>query len=633
MNNWRKVALVTVGALALFGLAGAVAFHTLVDPERIERIAREKVAAATGRTLEVGTIGLRLFPSPSLHAENIVLGPPPGGKNADTLKAASITARLSLLPLLTGKARIKGLDLDGVQATLDARPEGAPAPAAGGKDPLADLLEFTSLRITDSDLLYRQKGAAAVSWHVVEATVEGDAGLRDVVIEASLERNHRPMQVKASFAELARAGKEGAVSQGKLEASWGGTQLALEGRLPLSPGLKGHDVGALLTAQAKGELFTFFGSPRRLRAPLALRFRSTEAQGIVSITALDASLGKLKVTGEAQWHPGVPKPLMKARLALTQLDWAQATLDAGEPPVPALEPEELFHSTPLAWPMLVDMKGRRAEIDATLSSLRLRNGVELRNVKAIIGIDDDRLDMRKYTVELLGGQASGSMRLEGRTRLAKVEFDGAGLVLERWFKERGSMLPFTGGPMKVRATFTATGANMKELASTATGPVTIRMGPGVFSSPKAGSAESKLMSSPDTDRIDFQCVGAWLPFLNGRASSQPLLGAKSAVSNLLTSGFIDLRSETLELRGRMKPRSGGGVTLAALAGDIEIAGPIRYPKVTVQKPAAVARVGAAIATLGLSAVGTAIADAGDAQSDPCEMALDGARTSAQRRSS
>lgn len=187
------------------------------------------------------------------------------------------------------------------------------------------------------------------------------------------------------------------------------------------------------------------------------------------------------------------------------------------------------------------------------------------------------------------------------------------------------MLPFTGGPMKVRATFTATGANMKELASTATGPVTIRMGPGVYSSPKAGSAESKLMSTPDTDRIDFQCVGAWLPFRNGRASSQPILGAKSAVSNLLTSGFIDLRSETLELRGRMKPRSGGGVTLAALAGDIEIAGPIRHPKVTVQKPAAVARVGAAIATLGLSAVGTAIADAGDAKNDPCEMALDGAR--------
>lgn len=623
MTNWRKAALGAIGAIALIAITGAFAFHFLLDSERLERIAREKVAAATGRQLALGAIALKLFPFPSLQADKVVLGPPPRARNATPIKAERIVARFELLPLLTGKARIKGLEVEGLQASLDAEglasfsrpPPGAPS---GGKAP--DFMNLTYVSITDSHLTYRPKGAAAVFWHVESATAEASTGLRDVSIDAAFSRNHRPLVVKAQLADLSKAGEAGAVTQGRVEALLGKSRLVVEGLMPLEASLAKHDATLELSADPADDLLALIDAKQRLKAPLALKVRSSESQGVVRLAGIAAILGELRISGDAQVTMNTPKPSVTARLAIPRLDWARTMHDLGRPPIPPLPPAELFQSVPLAWPLLVSLQGTRGTVEATLGSVRLRNGIEMRNVKASTAFEDDRLDMRSFSIEVLGGSASGSLQLIGRARRAKVEFDGTNLSMERWLRERGSKQPFSGGPMKVKASFTAVGGDIKELAASLTGPVAIRMGPGVFASPKAGEAEATLMSAPESGQIDFHCIGASLPFRDGVASSQALIGARSGRSHLLTDGTLDLRRETIELRGRMKPRPGAGISLATITGDVQITGMILEPKMTLQKPATVARVGAAFATLGITAVGTAIADAADAKrEDPCEQ--------------
>ena len=73
------------------------------------------------------------------------------------------------------------------------------------------------------------------------------------------------------------------------------------------------------------------------------------------------------------------------------------------------------------------------------------------------------------------------------------------------------------------------------------------------------------------------------------------------------------------MRGRVQPLS-GKVGLATIAGDIRISGKIRQPNAgLVGAPAAIVRAGAALATAGLSLVGTAMADADQAKkNDACE---------------
>jgi hypothetical protein len=284
----------------------------------------------------------------------------------------------------------------------------------------------------------------------------------------------------------------------------------------------------------------------------------------------------------------------------------------------------MFRDIPLAWPLLVALQGSEGTLDVRLGKLLLRNGVDLRNTRATMAFDGDRVNVGSFTTELLGGTGAGSMALEGRRKSARVSFEGTNLLLERWFRERGSAIPFKAGPMKVKASLASSGDSLRDLAANVSGPLSIRMGPGVWASEKAGHAESVMVSafSPSgATAIQFECIGAMLPFKSGRATSKALVGARSTATQILTSGFVDMREEVFELRGRVRSKT-SHVGLATVAGDIMIGGKIRHPHASldpVSTPGVIARAGAAIATAGLSLVGTAMADAANAKkSDPCE---------------
>lgn len=626
MPRLRRWAIWSVATIAVLGIVGAASLHALIDPERLKRVVRAKAQAAWSRDLAIGEASLQLWPVPALHLEKVALANPAGSKYPYLLQADSVSARFALLPLLVGEVRIKGLDIEGVKANLEVAKDGAtPFQRQRESRPSeGDLLDLTEISITNAVIAYRPRGAPATLWRIEVASAEADSGLRNVQLEANIARNTHPLKVRAELADLSRLGIEGAVTQGKIELDWGRTQATITGQIPLEASVKGHSITADLKAESLSDMLAFFDVGRRSRARAEMHLESRESQGRIDVTRFKATLGKLMVTGVGQWSLSGPKTVFNARLEADRLDWAQTMLDAGGPVIPPLEKDELFHDEPLAWPLLVAMQGKQGKADARIRSIRLRNGIELKNAKATLAFDGDVLNMSPFTTEMLGGSATGSMRFEGRKKGVRVNFDGTNLLLERWLRERGSKVPFTGGPMKVKASFSTAGNSMKELAAAITGPVTIRMGPGVWASQKAGDAESMMVSAlskKDSGKIEFECVGASMPFASGRASAKPIVGTRSTVSHLLTSGYIDLRDETLDLRGRVKARPGGGIGLSILAGDVKITGKMRAPKMSLEASGAVARVGAAIATGGISLVGTALVDAASADSDPCQLAL------------
>lgn len=635
--SWRRTALVSAGAVLVAAAAGAIALHALVDPERLKRVARDKAAHAWSRDLALGEMSLSLLPWPALTARDVVLANPSWAKNRNLVQVDRVVARLELLPLLVGKARIASLDLEGVKAALEVSPDGKASWELGSasatdsstqarSDASSDteLLALEALRIRNADIVYKPKSGPAIPWRIDDATAQGASGLRNVRIEASFARRQRPLKLKAEIEDLSRVGHAGATSGGKIEIDWGQTQLAIEGRFPLEAGLKGLALKADFRASSFTDMLAFFDLKQGRTAAASAHLDARESQGWIDITQFAGTLGAFKFTGDAKVLGSGPRTVVKGRLDGDRLAWERFLLDLGFPALPGLEPDEMFHDNPLAWPLLVSLQGNEGSVELKLKSLVLRNGVELRNWKSSLAFENDRLDVKAFSAEMLGGSASGTMAFEGRKRLVHVNFDGTNILLERWFRDRGVAIVFTGGPMKVKAAFTATGETFKDLAATVTGPITIRMGRGTWTSDKAGHAETVMtsaFSSVDASSIDFECVGLSMPFSNGKASSKSILGARSTASQLLTSGMIDLRDESLDLRGRVQPRS-GKVGLATIAGDIQISGKIRHPHVnldSVGAPAAIVRAGAAIATAGLSLIGTAEADAADAKkSDACE---------------
>jgi uncharacterized protein involved in outer membrane biogenesis len=630
MKNWRRVALLLAGAIALIALAAGFAIHRYAEPDRLAKEARERVRAAWDRELTLGGVGVELFPRPVLIAQDATLSNPPWAKDRDLARAHRLVARLAVLPLLVGTLRVEHVTLEGAVLDLEVGRDGAkswemhPAPGTRSPAPPASSaggwMRVGSLEITDGEVRYRTPGGVEL-WHIDTASVDTRDGKRDVRLEAKVVRNGRPMGVAARFDDVSRLGEAGATTHGQLDLEWPHARFHAEGELPIERGMQKGTFTASLEGETLQDMLAFFGERARRTAPLKVTAQVVEASDGFDLNTLDVTLGKQRMTGQVQLRLAQSPPAFSARLESTDLDWAQALVDAGnERPAPPPE-GEMFPIHPLPWGMLAALQGKRGSADVKIARLLLPDGITLTRAAGHFAFDGDRMDVKPVAAELLGGTASGAMRFEARGKTVRVDFTAANVLLERWFHERHRPVRFTGGPMKLHANFSATGDSFKDFAGSMTGPVSITMGTGVYASPGAGDWEARMATftkDGSVKEIDFECAGAALQFKEGSARGDTIIGARSKMSGLVVSGEVNLRTETADLAGPVHPR-GEGVGLAAIADDIRISGPIRKLTVTLD-PASTGKViakgAAAVATAGLSVFATARSSHGDP--DPCE---------------
>jgi uncharacterized protein involved in outer membrane biogenesis len=627
MKTWQRTALRTAGALVALLVLAFIAARVLVNPEKLKAVAIEKARATWSRDLAIGALELGFFPVPWIQADNVTFANPEWATERHFFHADRITAHLALLPLIGGNVKLKSVFIEGGKASLEVSKDGhgtwelaKPDAAAKPESPATrrdNLLELRRLRFENFTIDDRRKPGTPHVWQVKEASLLMVPVLRDVHLEAEVARDGHPLKVKAKLDDFSHFGEPGATTPGRIEFDWGGAKLTLAGHMPLEPSLEGHRLHGDLAAPALGDMLGFFGYKRQPRAPIEAHFDMTGSKGAIRLDNLAIAMGKTRATGTADVRLGA-KTVYDLKLASDDVDWSKALEDAGGNARKGVPEGEVLPATPMGWGMLEALKNKKGSVDAQIGRVKLGNGLELKNVKTRMTFEDDRLDVASLTTEMLGGTASFKARLEGRARRGHLELDGRNLLLERWFKERGKKIPFEGGPMAIKASLDSKGESMKQLAANMSGPVTIRMGRGVYASERAEEAEALLSSTSNggPTGIRFECVGANLPFRNGRATHTSLVGATSDVSRLITSGAIDFREQKIELRGRLKPRS--GIALATVVGDLRIFGPMAKPHISIDHPTALARLGAAIATAGLATAATAIADNSTKDANPCE---------------
>ena len=632
--KWRKAALAAAILVGVLFAAAALALHVLVDPERLKKAARDRALAAWERELLLGDVELSLFPWPSLRAAKVAVANPPWAKEPHLLQADHVRADLELLPLLTGKVRISSLALDGVRAELEVGDDGAVSwelkPGSGAKPAEAhtgapdDALQVATVHVRNARIVHREKRESSEPWLVEEARVESAPGHRDVRVDARLSRHGRGLHVKARLDDLSALGDKGAATAGEALFDWGDARVEARGRLPLDKAMVGMDVDAVLDAKSLQGLLAFFGFERGKTAPMHVKLKAVEAGGQVELRGIAARLGALAVSGEGKVSLGGKKKL-HASLQAERLDWLKALADAGGTIRPKRRDGQIFHADPVAWRALGIIGGMDGSADLRIGTLKLGNGLELGNVKTKATFGDGRLTLKPFAAEMLGGAGQGSLAFDSGRKSLRFELDGENLMLERWFRERGSKVPFKGGPMTLKARLSLAGATYRELASSVTGSVRLRVGKGTWDSKRVGEAEEVMVRAlhPSEDAaMELQCAAADLDFKDGRASGKNIVGARSDVSQLLTSGFVDLREETLDLRGKVYSRSGTRIGLASIASEVQVGGRLAKPTMQLDpdaKPAMIARAGAAIATAGATLLGSAVVDAVEAKNNPCEL--------------
>lgn len=642
--GWRKTASWIAVALLLLLAAAGLGLHAMLDTDHVKSMARDQVRAMWSRELAIGDLSLHLLPTPSLRARRVSLSNPPSAHNPSLLEADSVVIQVELLPLLHGQIALGKLAIDGMRLNLETLPDGSKSwnlkTSAQAPPPRPSRFDPTSLRavqLHDLQVNY-QNASAASAWHIDDLTGSAEAGGRNAIVDATGSRTTRatpttqamhPMHLHLQLADLSQLGEKNGSSEGAMQAEWGAAALTMAGRLPLSTDLHAAKLKLRFEAKSMADLFGFFDIHHGAVAPLSVVADLAENEGMLDIGQLGVQLGALHINGNARIAVAHPLRSFQATLAADRLDLAQTMQDAGFPRPPRKPEGEAFPLTPLAWwPLLLAMDGSAGKIDARIGWIKLRSGVELANTDAQLHFAKNRLDITHYAFDLLGGKASGQLGLDAHGKNARLNFAGHGMQLEKWFAQRGRKAPLVGGPTELHAVVTASGASFKDMAATLNGPVSIRVGPARILSAGAQEAEAILVglmpffSPADTDHVELACFSAVLPFSNGIARGQPIAGARSEASQWLGSGVLDLKRQTIDWRGRIAARSGVSLGVTNLSGDVRIGGRMNHPSIGMDPagaPSALARLGAAIFTGGASLIATAVWDAKNQDTNPCQV--------------
>lgn len=119
-HRWLRVSLLAVLVVVVILMTLA---YTMVDSRKVAHLAANIVEQKTGRSLTLnGPVSLRLFPHPSVIAEDVVLGNASWAVDPVMLKADRIEFAAQWLPLLRQQFVIDHVHLRGMTLNLQAAP-------------------------------------------------------------------------------------------------------------------------------------------------------------------------------------------------------------------------------------------------------------------------------------------------------------------------------------------------------------------------------------------------------------------------------------------------------------------------------------------------------------------------------
>jgi uncharacterized protein involved in outer membrane biogenesis len=659
----RKGWIVAAAVLLLLAGVAATGASAFLSSDRAHQYLLHKMEESSGRRLHADTLALRLTPSLNIDAAGFSIANPGWARSGpDFLRAETASLKIRLLPLLIGQIRIANMEIDGAQLFLERnataanwhfQPSDAENAATSGNGDATngetkptqstDVLPSHVL-IRRASLHYRGVDGQTRFWQLPSATLDVGTGISDKVqADLQIVAGDRIVHVHATTNDLINLQK-GLATPFLIHAEVPGQaaagQLHAEGILGFGKNLPGTDLRVHIDAPDNNPWQVLAGYDDRHLAAIKLDFSLRGQDDGVLIQQLAFSIGTLHVTGQGGVHAGAdqhaaaatvpaapPRFHIEAQLRTDYLDWAQITRDLGLPQPPPKPPGALFRNVPLAWPLLEKIKGFTADVDLQMSVLTLRSGLPLQNVRMQMLLQPDQLRLPVFAADFMGGKASADAVFTAHDKNVRLHLKAAGVSLEQWREVLHKPKLLSGGPLAVDASVSATGDTISQLAATMTGPVNLRLGHMVVHSARASEAELALtglipaLAGNKADHLDVVCLVASLPFDNGRATGNSLVGARTESSQLLTAGIVNLQDQTLDLHGRVTGAEGLALGASTFAGAVNINGKLVKPKFRLDArgvAGTLARVGAAILTFGLSAVGQTIWDA--SADDACKRA-------------
>ena len=570
--------------LALAGIAVVLVLGILflgaVPASILRGVIVEKLQGASERDVAIGSVTRDSFfsYSPVITVHDLRVAQPRWAGDGDFIRLKSISARLSVLDVLTGsvqpdRVRINGLELALIrdengrsnwdEDETDDRDEDGNGPALTDLDVRQSRFSFTD----------RKRGLDLAG----PITVDSEKGLR-------AEGKGTFLQTKASLSFTG-----GAITGIDPDADYP-FEMALD-----SPALnltaKGKMQGVLntglFTASLSAQAPTLKNLDRVIEAglfgtqPIDLRATVRHEDKDWFVTKLEGSIGRSRLSGNADILKRDGRTKIDATIHATTLDFDDLADDAGLARAAALTRRIGPRVIPNTRINLSKMGPTDGQLDFTIDRLLSRRDTVFRSLKGTLSLDHKLIQISDLVIRLKSGRMTGGVQVDHRSGAPKFSTD---LTL------RGASISDLIGngdivtaTMRGRIKLSGSGDTVREALEKADGKAAMVASGGSVRATAAhvlgqnlSGAVGKIIDDPKA-RVPLRCLVASFDAKNGVLNPAPL-AVDTEISIGRGEGRIALDGETISLilRGGAK-----GESALRIVDPIKISGTLTAPNVSV----------------------------------------------------
>ncbi|MCC7413965.1 MAG: AsmA family protein [Gammaproteobacteria bacterium] len=623
------IVLVAAGALAAFLLT--------FDVNRYKDELIALVERQSGRSFAIdGELGLKLSLIPTVTVQGVRLGNAGWGSAPDMIRIAHFEAQAALLPLLERRVVIRRLYLRDAEVVLERNADGdanwtvgasarestLPAPAAG-----LPAFEIEQVSVEDTTVRYHA-GTDVPAREIHLKALHTSAADRTTAIALDMQGSvdGRPISLTGTLGTLAALADVRPLDLDLVGQS-GGVRINARGSVAL---VQAAQLFRLDVELAADTIAALGGAAAALPAvgPVAVAVTLTADERGYVFDGLHATIGRSALAGSGVLALAMPRAHLRGGIEASLLDLTE--LLPGGSDKPPGKGERLFPGAPLPTAAL-----RAIDLDFDVQADRvIARDFELAALEARVLLANGRLRVDPLRADSAGGVVEMKLDLDAAGDLPAValEMRGRTVVAGQVPKLLRAKL-VQGGPMDFDIAIKGQGRSVAAIMAGADGRVRMKIGAATMANKTAGVASADAvfdglrllnpLASSDP-KTHIECAVVNFPISQGVAANDTGIALQTDKLNILGGGRIDLQTEAIDIGAKPKPRAGVGLNLASIGDFVRLGGTLAEPRVVTDAAGAATagiKVGAAVATGGLSILAEGLFDRATVDDDVCAVAL------------
>ncbi len=644
-----KTLLLVAAASILVALVAAVIAIKSIDFNKYKGLIAQQVKAATGRDLAIaGDLHVAIGLSPTLAVNGVSFANASWGTRPQMVTMRTFEVQVALLPLIFRRIVVERLVLLQPNIWLETNARGVgnwsfgAAPAASGiqkpgkAGPGLTALAVQSVRIEKGTLTYLDgKTKRATTLTLERLDLQAKDLSSPVRIDLAAAYDRKAFTLAGTVGPLAELQAPSRPYPVALVLKSGGTTVNLNGTVAEPMEVSGLDLKVEAKALNLAEVARLAGASIPAVGPFVLAARVAGSPSALSVTGMNASVGKSTLTGKASIRIGTPHPRIEATLASTLLDLADLLPQGGTARTGAAGSGAagLFPAEPLP---LAALRLADANVELRADRVVLPDKMPIEAVVAHVQLADGRMLIQPLSSRVGGGTVSGQVGLDasgGTTAILTATIDAKGVLLGQVLAEMGRPELVSGVKTDASMDLKGSGDSIRSLLAGLDGSLLVVLGDGKIHSGFVNWLGADLVTevvsklnplSKGGQSTNLKCGVVRFAAKDGIARTDRGIAFETDQMNVVSSGTVDLKSEAIDFSLLPEARQGIGIGAGQLVNLLRVRGTLTQPTVGVNEVGVAqmaATIGAAVATGGLSFLAQALIGKAMSDAHPCQTAM------------